>query len=47
MIVGIVGRLFRIAARLRPGPAAADLARVGQELVRLERRRAQVATTSR
>jgi len=47
VIVGIVGRLFRLAARLRPGPAAADLAHVGEELVRLERQRAQAATTSR
>jgi len=47
MIAGFVGRLFRIVARLRPGPAAADLAHVGEELVRLERRSAQAATTSR
>jgi hypothetical protein len=47
VIAGIVGRLFRIAARFRSGPAAADLARVGEELVRLEHRRAQAPTTSR
>jgi hypothetical protein len=47
VIAGFVGRLFRIASQLRPGPAAADLAHVGEELVRLERRRAQAETTSR
>ena len=47
MIAGIVGRLFRIAARLCPGPAASGLDHVGEELLLLERRRAQAAATSR
>lgn len=47
MIVGLVGRLFRLAARLRPGEASDDLARVGAELERLERRRRQRSRTSR
>jgi hypothetical protein len=38
VIVGLVGRLFRAAARLRPGDAGRDLDHVGAELVRLERR---------
>ncbi|HYA54854.1 MAG TPA: hypothetical protein VEG42_04545 [Thermoplasmata archaeon] len=47
MIIGWIGRLFRSVARLRPSAAGDDLARVGEELLRLERRRAQLAATSR
>ncbi|MGD0249720.1 MAG: hypothetical protein ABSB97_02365 [Thermoplasmata archaeon] len=47
MIVGLVGRLFTAAARLRPGPTSEPLAHVGEELVRLERPRPQAARTSR
>ncbi len=41
MIVGLIGRLFLCAAAVRPVPASTELAHVGDELVRLERRRAQ------
>jgi hypothetical protein len=47
MIVGAVGRLFVAVARLRPGPTSEPLAHVGEELLRLERRRPQVPRTSR
>ena len=47
MIVGAVGRVFRVLARLRPSESAGDLDHVGQELLRLEARRAQRPATSR
>jgi len=47
MIVGLLGRLFRGLARLRPGEAGSDLDHVGAELLRLEARRAQRPVTSR
>lgn len=47
MIVGLVGYLFEAVARVRPDERSADLGHVGEELVRLERRRRQRATTSR
>lgn len=47
MIVGIVGRIFRAAARLRPSEAGAALDHVGRELVDLERPAPQPAVTSR
>lgn len=47
MIAGIVGRLLRVAAALRAGPAADGLRHVGEELLRLEQRRAQEAASAR
>jgi len=47
MIVGWVGHLFRAASRVLRTPASAGLERVGAELERLERRRAQRPRTSR
>jgi hypothetical protein len=47
MIAGFVGRLFRVVARLRDTEGSPDLDRVGAELERLEKRRAQLAVTSR
>ena len=47
MIVGMIGRVFRAVARVRPSDASRDLDRVGEELVGLEQRRAQRPTTSR
>ncbi|MCI4364479.1 MAG: hypothetical protein L3K10_00210 [Thermoplasmata archaeon] len=47
MMVGLIGRLFVAAARLRPGSAGSDLAHVGEELRRLARPPAQLPTTSR
>jgi len=47
MILGLLGRLMKAVAKLRGGDAASDLAHVGDELVRLDRSRAQPPTTSR
>jgi len=47
MIAGLVGRVFVALARLVPGEGRADLEHVGRELIRLETRRAQRATSSR
>ena len=47
MIVRLIGYLFRAMARFTPGEAGRDLDHVGQELVRLERRPAAAAATSR
>ncbi len=48
MIVGLVGRLFRVLAFLNGRQRHAELAAVGEELVRLEdRRRHRPATASR
>ena len=47
MIAGLIGRAFRAMARLRPGEAGEALDHVGKELVDLDRRAAQPATTSR
>lgn len=47
MIARWVGRLFRVAAKLSPNEASEDLARVGDELVRLDRPPAQRPVTLR
>jgi hypothetical protein len=47
MLVGWIGRTFRLLARFTPGDAGRDLDHVGQELERLERRGPHPATTSR
>ncbi len=47
MIVGLIGRAFRAVARVERSERGADLAHVGDELVRLEARRAQRPATSR
>lgn len=47
MIVGLVGRAFRLLARLEPPEVARDLDAVGAELVRLERPPLYPAATSR
>ena len=47
MIVDLVGRAFRVIARLRPSEGSADLDHVGAELLRLEARRAQRPASSR
>jgi len=47
MIAGLVGRALRAVAKLTPGDAGKDLDRVGEELVRLDRRPAQPPRTSR
>ena len=39
MLMSLLGRLFRLAARLTPGEAGRDLDHVGAELVRLGQRR--------
>ncbi len=46
MIVGAVGRLFRLLARLLGPDRHPGLAEVGGEFVRLEARRAQRAATA-
>jgi hypothetical protein len=45
--LGLVGRLMKAFARFRAGEARSDLEHVGDELIRLDRRRPQPATTSR
>jgi hypothetical protein len=47
MLLGLIGRAMRAIARLRSGEERADLDHVGEELVRLDRRRPQPPTTSR
>jgi len=47
MLLGLIGRLLKALARLRPGDARADLEHVGDELVRLDQRRPQRRATSR
>jgi hypothetical protein len=47
MLLGWVGRGMKLLAKLRTGDARADLEHVGDELVRLDRRRRQPAATSR
>ncbi len=47
MIVGLLGRLFRAVGRVLPDGTGGDLEHVGEELLRLEQRRAQIRTTSR
>jgi hypothetical protein len=47
MIVRWVGFLFRVAARVVHPPRHASLGRVGDEIERLEQRRAQRRVTSR
>jgi hypothetical protein len=47
MIVGLLGSLLRVVARLDPGEGGRDLDAVGAELERLERPPAYAATTSR
>ena len=47
MLLGLLGRLMKAMARFRSGEARADLDHVGDELVRLDRRRPQPRATSR
>ena len=47
MLLGWIGRLMKAIARFRSGEARADLEHVGDELLRLDRRRAQPPATSR
>jgi hypothetical protein len=47
MWLGLVGRAMKLVAKLRPGPSRADLDHVGDELLRLDRRKPQTRTTSR
>jgi hypothetical protein len=47
MILGWIGRAFRLIGRLQKGEAGRDLTHVGDELVRLDRRPAQARATSR
>ncbi|MGI0129950.1 MAG: hypothetical protein ACREEC_07365 [Thermoplasmata archaeon] len=47
MILGLIGRVFRAAARFTPGESGRDLAHVGDELIRLDRRPRQRRATSR
>jgi hypothetical protein len=47
MILGLIGRLFRLAARFHAGDSSRDLDHVGEELIRLDRRRRQPRATSR
>lgn len=47
MIEGLLGRLFRAIAGLRPSEGSEDLRHVGDELVRLEQRSGQRPTSSR
>ncbi len=47
MLLGWLGRSFQLLARFAPEEARADLRHVGEELVRLDRRRAQGRATSR
>ena len=47
MIVGLIGRIFRVAARIAPGGPRPNLEHVGAELVRLERTPAQRRASSR
>jgi hypothetical protein len=47
VIVGLIGRAFRAIARVQRPEKGEDLGHVGEELLRLEARRAQRPTTSR
>ena len=47
MLLGLIGRAMKALARFHPGDSSADLEHVGEELVRLDRRRPQPPTTSR
>jgi hypothetical protein len=47
MIFSLIGRYLEFWARVRPGEASADRARVGAEFVRLGRPPAQTPATSR
>jgi hypothetical protein len=47
MILGILGRLMQLVARLGPAGSREDLRHVGEELVRLDRWRRQPPATSR
>lgn len=47
MLLGVIGRAMKALARFRTGEARSDLEHVGEELVRLDRRRPQPPTTSR
>ena len=47
MILELVGRVLELSARVRPGDAGNDRARVGAELCRLERPVAQPPASSR
>ncbi len=47
MLLGMIGRLFRVAARFSPDETRRDLEHVGDEFVRLDRRPRQPRATSR
>jgi hypothetical protein len=47
VLLGLIGRAFRLLARFTDGEARRDLAHVGDELVRLDRRPPQAPATSR
>ncbi len=47
MLLGVLGRLMKALAHVRTGEARTDLEHVGEELVRLDRRRPQPPATSR
>ena len=47
MLLGVLGRLMKAVAKIRGGDAGSDLEHVGDELVRLDRRRPQPPATSR
>jgi hypothetical protein len=47
MFLGLLGRAMKLLAKFRQGEARSDLEHVGDELVRLDRRPRQAATTSR
>jgi hypothetical protein len=47
MIVSLIGRIFRVAARIAPGGPRPNLDHVGAELVRLERAPPQRPASSR
>lgn len=47
MIVGWLGRVFRAVARVRATDGSVDLDHVGGEMVRLEQRRVQRASSPR
>jgi len=47
VIVALVGRVFRVLARLYPTEGSEDLDHVGAELLRLEGRRVQRPVSSR
>lgn len=47
MLFRLIGQLMKVAATFRSGEARDDLAHLGDELVRLDRRQAQPRASSR